>query len=347
MNIPAVAFCPLDEQAASFLPPSTASLVSRPQRRLAQILAKGSATPPPADDAASSSSSSSSSSQRAWRLRFFLSPVSFHASPAQPDALARIRFERTEYCFDPNAVADAADSAAANHPFSATAKVRGTGHFEELPAAVAFRSIGYKAAPLPGLAALGVPFDARLGIVPNDAHGRVLAPYHWGSAGSGGGSHDSTSSGSDVGGDSSGGSSSSSGGGGRLMMARHVPGFYVAGWAKRGPTGVIASTMHDAYATADAIVQDWLGHARFLNDAADSSLSPGDDSSAAPVAVAAAVAGGGWEGGVKREADRCGLRRVSWAEWERIDAVERRNGAQLGKPREKIASVAGQLRVLD
>jgi adrenodoxin-NADP+ reductase len=340
MNIPAVAFCPLDEQAASFLPPSTASLVSRPQRRLAQILAKGSATPPPADDA--SPSSSSSSSQHAWRLRFFLSPVSFHASPAQPDALAHIRFERTEYCLDPNAAADTA----ANYPFSATAKVRGTGHFEELPAAIAFRSIGYKAAPLPGLAALGVPFDARLGIVPNDAHGRVLAPYRWGSDGSDGGSHDSTS--GDAGGD---GSSSGGSSDGRLMMARHVPGFYVAGWAKRGPTGVIASTMHDAYATADAIVQDWLGHARFLNDAANS-LSPGASPSggggAAPAAAAAvAVASGGWEGGVKREADRRGLRRVSWADWERIDAVERRNGAQLGKPREKIASVAEQLRVLD
>ncbi|KAI9220181.1 hypothetical protein BC828DRAFT_406040 [Blastocladiella britannica] len=31
---------------------------------------------------------------------------------------------------------------------------------------------------------------------------------------------------------------------------------YVAGWAKRGPTGVIASTMRDAYETADAVAAD-------------------------------------------------------------------------------------------
>ncbi|KAI8345178.1 hypothetical protein B0O80DRAFT_504541 [Mortierella sp. GBAus27b] len=38
-----------------------------------------------------------------------------------------------------------------------------------------------------------------------------------------------------------------------------VPGLYAAGWLKRGPIGVIATTMADAYQTGDTIVADWTG----------------------------------------------------------------------------------------
>lgn len=234
---------------------------------MVQVLQKRSSLPP--DEAPKQS-----------QLCFFQSPLSFDPSPQDQSRLAQITVEKT--------------AIEGSNTFDPLARVSGTGERLELPAAIAFRSIGYKSEPLPGLDELGIPFDDRLGIIPNDLHGRVLAPDR----------------------------------GPGDLTAAHVPGFYVAGWAKRGPTGVIGSTMEDAFATADGIAQDWHDHSRFLNGTA----------SGATVA--------GWDG-VKAEADRLGLRRVSWADWEKIDAAERQRGRELGKQREKFASVEEMLRVLE
>ena len=32
---------------------------------------------------------------------------------------------------------------------------------------------------------------------------------------------------------------------------------YCSGWIKNGPVGIIASTMSDAHATANAVLSDW------------------------------------------------------------------------------------------
>ncbi len=260
MNLPSVSYNPSEP---SLLPPDISKL-PRTQKRLAQVLLKGSSTPP-------------ATAERQWSFGFFLSPTAFHSSD-NSNQLARMAFERTAIVGD--------------DPFHPQAKVTGTGELVNLPASVAFRSIGYKSEPLPGLSEYGIPFDDKLGIIPNDPHGRILAPDQ----------------------------------GPGQLTARHIPGFYVAGWSKRGPTGVIASTMEDAFATADAIAQDWHNQSRFLNDGAGTGL--------------------GWEG-VKADAERRGLRRVSWADWEKIDAAEKHNGIKLGKEREKFTSIKDMLRVLD
>ena len=222
-----------------------------------------------------------STAQKQSQLLFFHSPVSFDSSSKTPERLSYATFEKTAH-------------AGGLAPWDYNARVKGTGERSQLPASVAFRSIGYKSEPLPGLEELGVPFDHQLGIIPNDLHGRVLAP----SKGPGD------------------------------LTAGHVPGVYVAGWAKRGPTGVIAMTMEDAFATAEAIAQDWHDHSVFLN---------GEPERAPELA--------GWDG-VKAEADRRGLRRVSWDDWEKIDAAERERGQKLGKEREKFTSIEDMLAVL-
>lgn len=140
------------------------------------------------------------------------------------------------------------------------------------------------------MAALGIPFDAARGIIPNDRAGRIL-----GAAGERGGVH--------------------------------LPGLYCAGWVKRGPTGVIASTMVDAFATAEAIAGDWERGVGFLG---------GGDGGRRT----------GWEG-VKGEVEERRLRRVSWRDWERIDRAERERGRKRGKEREKFVSVGEMLGVLD
>jgi adrenodoxin-NADP+ reductase len=177
-------------------------------------------------------------------------------------------------------------------PFDPSAKARGTGEIMNIDSSVAFRSIGYKSEGLPGFTELGIPFNDDLGLIPNDHQGRVI---------------DNHEAKSDAG--------------------VHRPGMYCAGWVKRGPTGVIASTMQDAFATADAIAEDWHSHAPFLNaDMGGSGL--------------------GWDG-VRDEAERRGCRRVSWRDWQKIDAAEKRNGQEKGKEREKFTRIDDMLAVLD
>lgn len=175
-----------------------------------------------------------------------------------------------------------------------TIKARGTGKFIDMPTSLAFRSIGYKSEGLPGFSELGIPFNDRLGIIPNDQLGRVIDN-----------------------GESSLG----------LQSAKRLPGMYCAGWVKRGPTGVIASTLQDAFATADVITEDWYSHIPFLN---------GDKGGS----------GLGWDG-VKEEAEKRNCRRVSWHDWQKIDAVEKGKGQAKGKEREKFTRIEDMLAVLD
>jgi len=92
-----------------------------------------------------------------------------------------------------------------------------------------------------------------------------------------------------------------------------VPGHYVAGWIKRGPSGVIGTNKKDAQETVDAL----------LADAESGGLS-------AEVPDAAAVA----EWLAERAPDH-----VTYAGWEAIDSAERERGEPLGRPRVKFVRV--------
>jgi ferredoxin/flavodoxin---NADP+ reductase len=101
--------------------------------------------------------------------------------------------------------------------------------------------------------------------------------------------------------------------GGRVLdpdSGEPVPGLYVTGWIKRGPTGIIGTNKKDAQETAAALVHDY-SEGR-LPEAAHPS----------------------------REELEClvGERRpgyVSYAGWEAIDEDERRRGEPLARPRVK------------
>jgi adrenodoxin-NADP+ reductase len=175
--------------------------------------------------------------------------------------------------------------------FSATSRALPTGKLEDLQADMAFRSIGYLSEPIPGFEEAGIPFNNKRGLVPNE-DGRVVKP------------------------------SSTAEEPGKV-----VPGVYTSGWVKRGPTGVIASTMYDAFETADAIVNDWVTGEREFMNAEDEEKR-------------------GWEA-VEREVKARGMRPVSWAEWQKIDAAEKVRGARLGKVREKFVNEEEMLAVLD
>jgi len=95
-----------------------------------------------------------------------------------------------------------------------------------------------------------------------------------------------------------------------------VPGAYVTGWIKRGPTGVIGTNKHDAVETVAALLEDLPG----LPDPAHPD----------PADLRAALAAHG-------------LRPVDWTAWLRLDAEELRRGAARGAERVKVAELAEML----
>ncbi|MER5488330.1 FAD-dependent oxidoreductase, partial [Streptomyces sp. NPDC002812] len=127
-----------------------------------------------------------SGGDRRIALRFFLRPVEVLGGP--DGRVTGMRFERTA----PDGLGG----------------VTGTGVYEDVPAQLVLRSVGYQGVPLDGL-----PFDERRGTVPHAA-GRVL------------------------------------------REGRASVGEYVAGWIKRGPTGVIGTNRPCAKETASSLLQD-------------------------------------------------------------------------------------------
>ena len=268
MNLSDVAFTPIN---ASLMPPEPGKL-PRMQKRLTQLLLKGSATP-------------STSASKSWSLDFLLSPTSFSGTSSGDPSLTAVNFAKTAF--------------EGQNPFDAKTQVRRTDEHTSIPASTAFRSIGYKAEALPGMADLGVPFDSSSGTIPNSAGGRILTdPSILTNPSTLPDSH-----------------------------PQHLTGMYCTGWVKNGPTGVIASTMEDAFASAESIAEDWE---RKLQDG---------------TGTGSRVAKGGWDA-LKDEVTARGIRSVSWEDWERIDRAEKERGRELGKEREKFASVEEMLHVI-
>lgn len=117
-----------------------------------------------------------------------------------------------------------------------------------------------------------------------------------------------------------------------LLLLSQLPGLYVAGWLASGPVGVIATTMHNAYAVSDALVEDHLsGH---LQPACQNV----DDRLVEPLP--------GHPPEVAQNNSRGNKKVVSWHDWLRIDDLERSRGAELGKVREKFLTVEDMLRAV-
>ena len=101
-----------------------------------------------------------------------------------------------------------------------------------------------------------------------------------------------------------------------------VPGIYVAGWIKRGPTGVIGTNKADAAETVETMVADL---------ARGGGLAPAcPDPAAAEQLVRA----------------RC-PEMVSYADWRRLDELETARGKPVGRPRIKFTSVRAMLEALE
>jgi ferredoxin--NADP+ reductase len=97
-----------------------------------------------------------------------------------------------------------------------------------------------------------------------------------------------------------------------------IPGEYVVGWAKRGPSGLIGTNKGDSQATVDKMLEDLpsLGGA------------PGDLPDLTNVL------------------EQRGVRFVTFDDWKLLDAVEVERGAASGRVREKILGVEAALEAI-
>ncbi|MFI2618583.1 FAD-dependent oxidoreductase [Streptomyces sp. NPDC018584] len=179
---------------------------------------------------------------RRIHLRFFLRPVALTAGAM--GRVAGTRFERT--------LPDGRGG------------VTGSGRYEDIPAQLVLRSVGYRGVPLEGL-----PFDPDRGTVPHAA-GRVLRD------------------------------------------GAPSPGEYVAGWIKRGPTGVIGTNRPCAKETVQSLLDDAPELVR--KDLAEEPLA-----------------------GLRA----AGLRPVEWPGWLAIERAEAELGRSLGRGVVKIPDWAG------
>ncbi|MCL4731749.1 MAG: NADP oxidoreductase, partial [Planctomycetes bacterium] len=88
-----------------------------------------------------------------------------------------------------------------------------------------------------------------------------------------------------------------------------VPGLYVAGWAKRGPTGVIGTNKKDAEETVALMLQD------------------------------AGKTKAGGSGDVADLLKQRGVRFIDWQGWKKIDAAEVARGKAQNRPRVKLVGL--------
>ena len=111
--------------------------------------------------------------------------------------------------------------------------------------------------------------------------------------------------------------------GGRVTAEKAVvPGEYVVGWAKRGPSGLVGTNRADSIATVQAMLAD-LKESTASERRVDPSLE------ATPRLLAAK-----------------GVKSVDFAQWKALDRIEVTRGAARGKVREKFTRVEDMLAAL-
>lgn len=99
-------------------------------------------------------------------------------------------------------------------------------------------------------------------------------------------------------------------------------GDYVVGWIKRGPSGIIGTNKPDSIETANCLLEDLR---------AGMVWSPEH-----PEAHA-----------IEDLLRERGVRSVSYAEWLKLDEIERQRGAEQGRPRHKFTDIASMLQALE
>jgi ferredoxin--NADP+ reductase len=97
------------------------------------------------------------------------------------------------------------------------------------------------------------------------------------------------------------------------MTSQPLPGLYVTGWIKRGPSGVIGTNKPDSAETVVSMLADLEAGAHWQPAEREAGAVDALVQSRQPLAV-------------------------TYADWRRLDALECSNGQACGRPRLKFAS---------
>lgn len=97
-------------------------------------------------------------------------------------------------------------------------------------------------------------------------------------------------------------------------------GLYVSGWLATGPTGVILTTMSNAFEVADNILCDIQSEDILQENKEGYTM-------------------------IEKELRKKNVQVIDWRGWERIDKYEQEQGNKIGKPREKIVDIKKMLDV--
>ncbi|MDX1438554.1 MAG: FAD-dependent oxidoreductase [Rubricoccaceae bacterium] len=111
---------------------------------------------------------------------------------------------------------------------------------------------------------------------------------------------------------------------GRVLLepdGSQVPGIYVAGWIKRGPSGVIGTNKADAQETVRHMLED---------ASSEKHLNPSDPDADAAERV------------IRQLQPQC----FSYADWRRVETLENTAGEAQGRPRVKLTRIEDMLEVL-
>ncbi|SPC61055.1 related to NADPH:adrenodoxin oxidoreductase precursor, mitochondrial [Ustilago sp. UG-2017b] len=284
----------LDELAAKgAADPAKANEIAsevRVKKRLLSILTKG-------------SKSKIEEEVKTWGLNFFRSPAAFFAKEGGSKQVGSVEWDVTTLQSGQPTAAnlDAADPKKATWGSGSTdstpaaSKSTATGKKVTTKTDIVVSSVGYQSEPLFSPSASTSPAvveDGRLVQLPFDPSRRIVPNA-----------------------------------GGRIIdpsTKNPIPNTYVSGWLARGPSGVIATTMMDAYGVADVILAD-------LHSADQARTSGGEE-------------GGDLLVQLQRESSN---KVVGFEGWRRIDEQEKQRGQKLGKLREKILTVKEMLDIVN
>ncbi|SAM76597.1 related to NADPH:adrenodoxin oxidoreductase precursor, mitochondrial [Ustilago bromivora] len=262
----------------------------RVKKRLLSILTKG-------------SKSKVEEEVKTWGLNFFRSPAAFFAKEGGSKQVGSVKWDVTTLQSGQPTAAnlDAADPKKATWGSGSTdstpaaSKSTATGKKVTTKTDIVVSSVGYQSEPLFSPSASTSPAvveDGRLVQLPFDPSRRIVPNA-----------------------------------GGRIIdpsTKNPIPNTYVSGWLARGPSGVIATTMMDAYGVADVILAD-------LHSADQARTSGGEE-------------GGDLLVQLQRESSN---KVVGFEGWRRIDEQEKQRGQKLGKLREKILTVKEMLDIVN
>ncbi len=102
---------------------------------------------------------------------------------------------------------------------------------------------------------------------------------------------------------------------------KQIPGIYVVGWAKRGPSGVIGTNKPDSIDTVHKVLEDWRdGKVPFR----ESDLST-----------------------IPKWLESKGIQYITFEDWKKLDAIEITNGKADGKTRKKFTNIPSMLEALN